>query len=360
MDKHNIGIVGLGWPGQRHAEGVQGCGLGYLYAACDLNEERRRRFAATYSPEKVFGNYDEMLSDSGLEAVVVSLPNSLHFPATLKALEAGKHVLCEKPPTLNAEQMRHLNAEAENRGLIYFFGRQMRFSGAVQAARRAVAERRLGEIYFAKTMWVRARGTPGGIDGWFTDRARAGGGALIDLGVHALDSAWYLMGNPKPRTVSAQTYQKFPQLVKAPVFDVEDSACGMIRFENGASVLFEVSWAANLTDDIPLGKKETRELFSTTVFGPKASIRIVDTLQLHPSVKIPPLALFEDRNGTLVDSEISFEPVPHEFVPQMRNFIRAIRGEEAAINSSIQAVQLMEMLDAIYQSSLTGREIKLG
>lgn len=93
----------------------------------------------------------------------------------------------------------------------------MRFSGSVQAARRAVAERRLGEIYFAKTMWVRARGTPGGIDGWFTDRTRAGGGVVIDLGVHAIDAAWYLMGTPKPRTVSAQTYQKFPQLVKAPI-----------------------------------------------------------------------------------------------------------------------------------------------
>src|SRR5262249_38225277 len=122
MDKHNIGIVGLGWPGERHTEGIQDCGLGHLYAACDLNEDRRQKFVAKYSPRKVFCNYDEMLSDSGLEAVVVSLPNSLHYPATLKALEAGKHVLCEKPPTLNAEQMRHLHTEAENRGLVYFFG----------------------------------------------------------------------------------------------------------------------------------------------------------------------------------------------------------------------------------------------
>jgi len=291
--------------------------------------------------------------------VVVSLPNSLHFPGTLKALQAGKHVLCEKPPTLNAEQMRQLHAEAEQRGLIYFFGRQMRFAGSVQAARRAVAERRFGEIYFAKTMWVRSRGTPGGMGGWFTDRARAGGGVVIDLGVHAIDAAWYLMGNPKPRTVSAQTYQKFPQLVKAPVFDVEDSACGMIRFENGASVLFEVSWAANLPDDIPLGKLGTRELFSTTLFGPKGSIRVVDTLQFHPSVKVSPVSLFEDKDGKLVDTELPFQPVAHEFVSQMQNFLRAISGEEAAINSSVQAVQLMEMLDAIYQSSLTGKEISL-
>jgi predicted dehydrogenase len=359
MEKHDVGIVGLGWPGERHAEGIQGSGLGRLYAACDLNEERRKRFALKYSPEKVFSSYEEMLADPELDAVVVSLPNALHFPGTLKALQAGKHVLCEKPPTLNAEQMRQLHAEAEQRGLIYFFGRQMRFSGSVQAARRAVAERRLGEIYFAKTAWVRSRGTPGGIDGWFTDRSRSGGGALIDLGVHAIDAAWYLMGNPKPRTVSAQTYQKFPQLVKAPVFDVEDSAYGMIRFENGASVLFEISWAANLTDDIPLGKKNGRELFTTTLYGPKGSIRIVDTLQLHPSVKMPPLSMFEDQDGRLVDCGLPFQPVADEFVSQMQNFLRAIRGEEAAINSSVQAVQLMEMLDAIYQSSLTGREVSL-
>jgi predicted dehydrogenase len=359
MDTHKVGIVGLGWPGERHAEGIQRCGLGHLYGACDLNEARRTKFAAKYSPEKVFSSYDEMLVDPALEAVVVSLPNSLHFPGALKALQAGKHVLCEKPPTLNAEQMRQLHGEAEQRGLIYFFGRQMRFSGAVQAARKAIAERRLGEIYFAKTRWVRSRGTPGGIDGWFTDRSRSGGGVVIDLGVHAIDAAWFLMGNPKPRTVSAQTYQKFPQLVKTPVFDVEDSAYGIIRFENGASVMFEVSWAANLPDDIPPGKRGTRELFSTTLFGPKGTIRIIDTIQLHPSVKMPALSLFEDKDGELVDSQLPFEPVAHEFTAQMRNFLQAIRGEEAAINSSVQAVLLMEMLDAIYQSSLTGREVIL-
>jgi predicted dehydrogenase len=359
MEKVNVGLVGLGWPGQRHAEGVQGSDLGQLYAACDLNATRREAFAGKYAPKRLFADYDEMLADPALQAVVISLPNSLHFPATLKALQAGKHVLCEKPPTLNAEQMRQLRNEADSRGLIYFFGRQMRFSGSVQAARRAVAERRLGEIYFAKTMWVRARGTPGGIDGWFTDRSRAGGGVVIDLGVHAIDAAWYLMGTPKPRTVSAQTYQKFPQLVKAPVFDVEDSADGMIRFENGSSLLFEVSWAANLPDDIPMGRWDSRELFSTVVYGPRGTIRIVDVHQLHPTEKIPPLTLFEDRHGKLETVDLPFEPVPHQFVPQMQNFLRAINGVEPPINSAVQAVKLMEILDAIYESSLKGHEVVL-
>jgi predicted dehydrogenase len=360
MGKINVGIVGLGWPGRRHAEGVLGSGPGHLYAACDLNEQRRNKFSAKYRPEKVFASYDAMLADGNLHAVIVSLPNALHFPATLKALEAGKHVLCEKPPTLNAGQMHQLHTESVKRGLTYSFGRQMRFSGAMQAARSAIADRRLGEIYYAKTVWVRSRGTPGGVDGWFTDRSRAGGGALIDLGVHTIDAAWYLMGTPKPRTVSAQTYQKFPQLVKAPVFDVEDSAYGVIRFENGAIVMFEVSWAANLPDDIPLGKWGTRELFSTTVFGPKGSLRVTDVLQLHPSEKRAALSLFEDCDGKLVDAELPFEPVKHEFVAQMENFLYAIQGDTPPINSSIQAVELMEMIDAVYQSSLSGREVVLG
>jgi predicted dehydrogenase len=359
MEKNTVGIVGLGWPGERHAEALKISGLGRLYAACDLNEVRRTKFAEEFAPEKVFSSYEEMLADPELYAVVVSLPNVLHFPASLQALEAGKHVLCEKPPTLNAIQMRQLHEESQKRGLIYCFGRQMRFSGAMQAARRAVAERRLGEIYFSKTAWVRARGTPGGLDGWFTDRSRSGGGALIDIGVHAIDAAWYLMGNPKPRTISAQTYQKFPQLVKAPVFDVEDSAYGMIRFENGASLLFEVSWAANLTDDVPLGRNGERELFTTTVYGPKGTLRVVDVGQLDPKVKIPALSFFEDKDGTIVDTDLPFEDVPYQFVPQMENFLRATWGKEPAINSSIQAVQLMEMLDAIYESSLTGREVSL-
>src|ERR1700724_400949 len=253
-----VGIAGLGWPGERHAEAINGSSLGIVFAACDLNPERLKAFAATFEPKRTFTSFDEMLMDRDVDAIVICLPNSLHYPCSLKALEAGKHVLCEKPPTMNAEQMRTLHEEARDRGLVYYFGRQMRFSPAMQAAKKVIAERRLGEIYFAETMWMRSRGTPVGLDGWFTDRSKSGGGAMIDLGVHAVDAAWYLMGTPKPRAVSAQTYQKFPQLVESKVFDVEDNAYGMIRFANSATLLFKVCWAANLTDEIPPDQKGVR------------------------------------------------------------------------------------------------------
>jgi predicted dehydrogenase len=361
----NVGIVGLGWPGERHAEALNASPLGVVYAACDLNAERLKAFADAFGPKRTFANFDEMLLDSALDAIVIGLPNALHYPFSLKALQAGKHVLCEKPPTMNARQMRTLHEEARNRGLIYYFGRQMRFSPGMQAAKRVIVERRLGEIYFAETMWVRSRGTPTGSDGWFTDRSKAGGGAMIDLGVHAIDAAWYLMGTPQPRAVSAQTYQKFPQLVESKVFDVEDNAYGMIRFESGATLLFKVCWSANLTDDIPLSPKRGRSLLSTTVYGPKGSLRVTDVFNIDRNTCPSAVALFEDKGGELVRSELPTQDLrgdplrAHEFAEQDKNFLRCIRGEESAVNSSSQAVQLMEVLDAIYRSSQLGKEVLL-
>jgi predicted dehydrogenase len=361
----NVGIVGLGWPGERHAEAVAGSGLGNVYAACDLNAVRLDAFAETFRPEKRFASFDEMLLDPGLDAVVIGLPNSLHYPFSLKALQAGKHVLCEKPPTMNAPQMQVLHDEAQNRDLIYYFGRQMRFSPAMEAARRIVSERRLGEIYFAETFWVRSRGTPSGIDGWFTDRSKAGGGAMIDLGVHAIDAAWYLMGTPQPRTVSAQTYQKFPQLAGTSVFDVEDNAYGMIRFENGSTLMFKVCWAANLMEEIPISPRYGRSLLSTSVYGPRGSLKVIDAFKLDLSVCPSSLVLFEEREGVPQKSEVSVDELrsddlrEHEFAQQDRNFLRSIRGEEPAVNSSRQAVELMKMLDAVYRSSQIGAEVQI-
>jgi predicted dehydrogenase len=358
-----VGIAGLGWPGERHAEAINGSSLGIVSSACDLNAERLKAFAATFEPMHTFTSFDEMLMDRDVDAIVICLPNSLHYPCSLKALRAGKHVLCEKPPTMNAAQMRTLHDEAQKRSLLYYFGRQMRFSPAMQTAKRIVAERRLGEIYFAETMWVRSRGTPTGVDGWFTERSKAGGGVVIDLGIHAIDAAWYLMGTPQPRAISAQTYQKFPQFVKNKTFDVEDNAYGMIRFENGAILLFKTSWAANLTNDIPLSPQRGRSLFTNTTYGPKGSLKVTDVFNIDSNTCPSALAFFEDQDGNLVEHKVEIEDLrgdvlrAYEFTEQDRNFLLAIRGEEPAVNSSTQAIQLMEILDAIYRSSQLGKEV---
>ncbi|MBV9491326.1 MAG: Gfo/Idh/MocA family oxidoreductase, partial [Verrucomicrobia bacterium] len=294
----HVGIAGLGWPGERHAEAIAASHLGKVYAACDLSQERLTAFIETFRPEKTFISFEEMLQDPALHAVVICLPNFLHFAYSLEALRAGKHVLCEKPPTFDASQMETLHREACHRNLVYCFGRQMRFSPAMESARRIISEGRLGRVYFAETMWARSRGTPWGTEGWFTDRSKAGGGAMMDLGIHAIDAAWYLMGTPPPRAVSAQTYQNYPQLVRHGVFDVEDSGYGMIRFENNVTLHFKVSWAASLMDDIPESPKYGRSLLSTTVFGTSGSLKLTDVFKLDAVACSSPLVLFEATDGT--------------------------------------------------------------
>ena len=318
-----------------------------LRACAEANKERAKEFTKAFSPKKLYPDYAELLGDPRVDAVVICLPNFLHFPATLAALEAGKHVLCEKPPTLNGPEMVVIQEEAKRRGLVYFFSRQFRFTPAMRMARELIVQERLGTIYFAEATWVRSRGIPLGIGGWFTEKKRSGGGALIDIGIHALDSAWYLMGTPRPVSVTASVFQNFNHLVNAPIFDVEDAAFAFIRFANDAVVQLKTSWAGNLTDDIPQGLYFGRELNNCTIYGTKATVRL------------KPLTLFEDQEGKLVDRPLAPRDDADSFELQMENFLAAIAGRAEPVNNAQQAVYLMEMLDAIYLSSNTGREVPI-
>ncbi|MEO8440075.1 MAG: Gfo/Idh/MocA family oxidoreductase [Spartobacteria bacterium] len=342
-----VGIIGAGWPGQQHARAIGALPGAALEALAEPNEERAAEFARDYAPRKTYPDYGALLGDPNVEAVVICLPNHLHFPATLSALRAGKHVLCEKPPTLDGAEMRVVREEAEKRNLIYFFSRQFRFTPAMRRAHELIVREELGTIYFVEAIWVRSRGIPSGIGGWFTEKKRSGGGALIDIGVHALDSAWYLMGSPRPVSITASVFQNFRHLVQTPVFDVEDAAFAFIRFANDAVVQPKTCWAGNLTDGIPQGLSFGRELNNCTVYGTKATVRL------------KPLTLFRDEDGTLVDEELQPKNEADSFELQMQNFIDAIAGRAAPVNDAQQAVYLMEMLDAIYLSSSTRREVPI-
>ncbi|MDQ3115226.1 MAG: Gfo/Idh/MocA family oxidoreductase [Verrucomicrobiota bacterium] len=345
--KVRIGVVGAGWPGQQHARAISVSRDAILQALAEPNDERAAEFRTAYAPARIHADYSDLLGDAAVDAVVICLPNNLHFPATLAALRAGKHVLCEKPPTMNGAEMRVLQEEAEKHGLVYYFSRQFRFTPGMRLARDLIAREQLGKIYFAEAVWVRSRGIPTGIGGWFTDKQRSGGGTLIDIGIHALDSAWYLMGTPRPVSVTASVFQNFKHLVRTPIFDVEDAAFAFIRFANDAVVQLKTSWAGNLTDEIPQGDVFGRELNNCTVYGDKATVRL------------KPLTLFSDVDGELVDQALEPQDNADSFELQMQNFVDAIRGVAAPINSAQQAVYMMEMLDAIYLSSSSRREVPI-
>lgn len=339
-----IGVIGLGWPGMMHSRAVMATPSARLYAVADTSPERLRKHLEDHPAEKSYGAYEEMLADPAVDAVIICLPNFLHMPASLAALKAGKHVLCEKPPTLNTREMRKLKAESERRGLVYAFARQPRFSSEMVTGRKLVRTGKLGEVYYARTWWLRNRGIPVGIGGWFLDKARAGGGAMIDIGIHTLDNAWYLMGSPRPVSVTAQVFQKFGNLVPPSVKnDVDDCGFAFIRFETGAVLSLETMWASNLPESVT---QTWNGLINCHVFGTRA------TLQTYP------FKLFKGKRDTVEEVDLPRKPVD-AFRAQFEDFARAIRTGGKPASDALHAVYLMEMLDAIYRSSATGREVRI-
>ena len=343
-----IGIVGLGWPGEQHAKAVAALPGARVTAACDLSDARRRAFAGPFAPgAAVYADYAALLADPAVDAVVVALPNFAHHAATVAALRAGKHVLCEKPPTLNVAEMEEIRSEAARAGRVYAFGRQSRFSSAVLAARDMIAAGALGEVYFVRGERVRSRGVPAWGGGWFLDAAKAGGGAMIDIGIHALDDAWFLLGCPAPLTVSARVSAPFRADLPAGIeSSVEDSGFAFVRFAGGPVLHLEVAWAANVTAEVPVSDWAGHEVQNTTLYGPRA------TLRLHPLTVFTMEGM--ERRETVHESA----PDGREFERQMADFLRAVRTGTPPVNDANQAVALMKMLGGIYQSSAEGKEIR--
>ena len=343
-----FGFVGVGWPGEQHANAVTALPGASVAAACDLNPERLQKFASTYAAPKTFTDYAAMLADPEITAVVVSLPNFLHYSASIAALQAGKHVLCEKPPTMNVAEIEAIRDEANQRGLTYFFGRQSRFSPKLLAAKKVIDEGGLGRVYFAKAERIRSRGIPVGIDGWFVQKAKSGGGVVIDIGVHALDAAWYLMGCPRPVSVSAQVSAHFRDTLPIDTkFDVEDTGFAFIRFEDGLVMHLEATWAANVTGAIPASSSVGHELENTTIYG------------AHATLSLSPATLFTMNGTERVETPLKVGEGTAPFMAQMSDFLNAVRTGVTPTNNVDQAVSLMKMLMAIYESSATGAEVRL-
>lgn len=330
------GVIGLGWPGREHAKSYVALPDVDLAAVCDLDESLCRQVQQDLGGPAVYTDVRTMLQAEELDAVSVCLPNFLHAPVSIQCLKAGKHVLCEKPPALTAAEARKMAAAAEAAGTILQYALVLRFSSAAQYVRGLLDRGELGEVYYARATYLRRRGIPVGKGGWFVDKSRAGGGALIDIGVHALDRAWYLMGNPKPVAVAGSTYLKFRHTVPADLaFDVDDGAFALVRFANGATLMLETTWAYNLPNESSL-----------QLSGDRGGVRF------------DPLTVYTERDGALLDITPTLKD-NNPFLAQVEHFVHCVQTGETPIASARQGVQLMQMLDGIYKSAETGRQITL-
>lgn len=253
-----VGIIGCGGIANgKHMPSLSKLKTVELVAFCDVFVERAVKAAAEYGVEnaKVYDNYQELLKDESIEVVHVLTPNDSHAEISVAALDAGKHVMCEKPMAKTSEEARLMVDAAIRSGKKLTIGYNNRFRPDSQHLHKVCERGDLGEVYYAKAHAIRRRAVP--TWGVFLDEEKQGGGPLIDIGTHALDLTLWMMNNYKPKSVIGTTYHKLSQKKDAAnawgpwdpeKFTVEDSAFGFITMENGATIILESSWALNSLD----------------------------------------------------------------------------------------------------------------
>jgi len=345
-----VGVVGLGM-GRVHLEAYAGYERARVAALCDKDPQRLSDYAARYGlpAERCFTSHRAMFrraKELGLQAVSVALPNVLHAPVTIDALRAGLHVLCEKPMAMNARQARAMLAEAERARRTLMINFSFRFTEQSQALKRVVEAGTLGKVYFGRTVWHRRRGLPK-FGGWFGIKKLSGGGPIIDLGVHRLDLAMWLMGNPRPVSVSGSAFGHLARDLAArerKAYDVEDLGCALIRFDNEATVILEASWA---------GFSEKREEMVTQILGTRGGIlqrNVGEGYEFEARV-------FTESAGTLWESRLQQSALPTPKAYQ--EFIDAVLDGREPAATGRHGLDVQLILDAVYRSAATGREVRI-
>jgi predicted dehydrogenase len=341
---NRVGIIGAGWPGQAHAKGYLAAGGFRLVAVADLIPARRQKLLAECGIAREYASAEELLKDKELDVVSVCVPNHLHVTVTLAALKAGKHVVCETPPGVSATEARRIQKAAEKAGKVVLYGLQRRFGPNEQAARQAILKGFVGDVYHARAAWTRTRGVPIGT-GWYTKKEQSGGGAMADLGVHMLDLAWYLLGQPKPVGVFGVSHRKFgPGLVPAEVgFDVEDAAFAMIRFEGGKSLELSASWALN--------QAPSQNGAICRVYGENAAVEVYTP---HGAVVYGQF----DAKGNSKAIPLK-GPKVTGYAALMRHLRDCMLGKATPTIGPVQGVTLMQMLEGIYKSAESGKSASI-
>ncbi len=338
-----VGIIGGGWPGKAHAKGYQAAGGFKLNAVADLIPQRRRQMMDEFGIAREYADALELVADPEIDAVSICLPNFLHAQVAVAALKAGKHVICEKPPAPTLKETKQLESAAKKSGKVMLYAMQRRFGGNEQAAKQAIDKGYAGTPYHARAAWTRTRGIPLGT-GWFTDKSKSGGGALIDLGLPMLDIAWHLLGQPAPVSAFATTHRRFGELMPQEVVaDVEDAAFAMIRFEDGQSLELAVSWALN--------QPPSQNGASCRVSGDQGAVDVYTGAGavLHRG--------FTDKGES---KETALKPPKTTgHAALMRHFRECISGSATPNVGASAGTSLMQMVDAMYRSAESGKSIQI-
>lgn len=341
-----IGIIGAGGIARgAHIPSYKKLSNAQVVAVSDPLEAARNGVAQEFDIPHAYADFHEMLKRDDIHAISVTTPNFMHAEATIAALNAGKHVLCEKPLAMNATEGEAMVAASRKTGRKLMCGYNSRFSPPIQTLKRFADKREFGTMYYARAQALRRRGIPGW--GLFINKEKNGGGPLIDIGVHILDATLHVLGFPKPVSVTGQTYAMFGKRKDViglmgqwdyKNFTVEDFAVAFVRFEGGLTLVLESSFVAELEHD----------QFSFQIFGDKGGCQL------------SPLKMYAEQNKTLLDiTPVHLPGNVNSHNLEIASFVDSIINDTPVFTPGEEALQVTRIIDAIYESSETGREVKL-
>ncbi|MFO7974902.1 MAG: Gfo/Idh/MocA family oxidoreductase [Candidatus Hydrogenedentota bacterium] len=342
-----VGVVGTGF-GRYHMDGYSQLPGVEILAICDTNKQEAQQFADKYGAKYVFTSAKRMFSMDELDAVSIAVPNAQHMPMTLDALKKDKHVLIEKPMTIKPTDAKKMADAAKKAGKRLMVEQALRFRPEAQLVKAYAGRGEFGNMYYARSTWYRRKGwphlhmPPDGTLGrgiWFLQKRRAGFGALGDIGVDLLDLAWYIMGTPKPVSVSGQLFRHVgvPELrAKGLPIEVEEMAAGLIKFQGGKAIMVEVSWDTY-----------TKPAMECFIMGDRGGASV-----------FPPKVFRGNDIDETVDIETHYNGLPIETA--YSHFIDCIRDRrKKCIAPAEQNVTLIKMLDALARSNKSGKEVRL-
>jgi predicted dehydrogenase len=344
-DRLRIGFIGAGdvvtrfhLPGWGRLEGIE------YVAAADTREERVKEVADKHAIRQSFTDYRRLLDMKEIDLVDISVPNKLHAPVTLAALAAGKHVLCEKPLATSPAEVEAIIAAGKAANRLVCVMQNHRYRGMSRAVKQWIDQGHLGEPYYARAWALRRDLLP--IAPGFICKDLSGGGVCMDMGVHCLDLVMYLLDFPEPITVTGHAGAFLAKEEIMPggwgewdrtTFDVEDFACGMVRFATGMTLSLETSWLAHIPE---------RETISCTILGSKAGVSwpsgIVATAKDRQLVdlRLEPLAELQRGHWSVIEE-----------------FAHAVRNGKPSPVPPEESLKTIRILDGVYRSQGEGREV---
>jgi predicted dehydrogenase len=340
-----VGFIGAGGIAHAHANNLKKVEGVELVAAADPMPAGLEKFKTQQGVARTYADYKEMLAkETELDAISVCTPNGLHAENSIAALQAGKHVIVEKPMAMTSAECQKMIDAAKKAGKQLVVGFQYRFDGKTQLIRKQVEGGDFGKILHVRCQALRRRGIPNW--GVFGRKELQGGGPMIDIGVHVIEMAHFAMGSPKPVSATGNTWTYLgnkPMEAQCgwpnwdyKTYTVEDLAVGLIRFENGATLSIEASFAAHIEKDV----------WNFTMMGEKGG------------ANWDPVQVFRDQNGYMFNLTPGHVPGGDIFEKKMRHFVDVCRDGKPNIAPGEAGLAVQQMLDGVYASAESGREVR--